>query len=133
MQFPFLSPSQSLWLLRATVALLIMAHAVMRIINGTVPSFGSFLESQGLPNGQLWVWAITATELVAGALLLAGRYVRWAAAALFFILAVGIVLIHRHLGWWVGEHGTGGSEYTVALMAMLVAAAATDRGSASRP
>ena len=42
------------------------------------------------------------------------------------IVAVGIYLIHRHNGWFVGEHGVGGSEYSVALLAMLLAIAAHD-------
>ena len=42
------------------------------------------------------------------------------------IVAVGIALIHRHNGWFVGEHGTGGSEYSVALLAMLLVIAAHD-------
>lgn len=52
---------------------------------------------------------------------------RWGAAVLFTIAANGIVLIHRQLGWFVGAHGTGGSEYSVALMVMLLVVAAADR------
>jgi putative oxidoreductase len=127
--FPFLSARHALLLLRVVTAALFMAHAAVRIADGTIPRFGGFLESKGFPAGVAWVWAITITELVAGTLLIAGRYVRWAASALFAIAAVGIVLIHRHLGWFVGEHGTGGSEYSVALMAMLVVVAATSSDS----
>jgi putative oxidoreductase len=48
------------------------------------------------------------------------------------ILLVGIALIHRHLGWFVGEHGTGGSEYSVSLLLALLVIAAADRSGADR-
>ena len=99
----------------------------MRIANGTIPQFGSFMETLGFPWGVGWVWAITVSELVCGTLLILGKYVRLATIPLFLIASTGIVLIHRHLGWFVGEHGTGGSEYSVALMVLLLVIAAGDR------
>ena len=36
------------------------------------------------------------------------------------VRSITIWLIHRHNGWFVGEHGVGGSEYSVALLAMLL-------------
>lgn len=125
--YPFLSLAQALMLARAGTALLFMAHAAVRVVNGTIPQFGTFLTSVGFPAGEVVVWAITVVELIAGTLLIANRYVRVAATALFAIAATGIVLIHRHLGWFVGEHGTGGSEYSVALMILLIVIAAADR------
>ncbi len=58
--------------------------------------------------------------------------VRYAVVPLLLIASVGIVLIHRHLGWFVGEHGTGGSEYSVALIFMLLVLAAGDRPAADK-
>jgi putative oxidoreductase len=52
--------------------------------------------------------------------------VRWAASGLALIAAVGILLIHWKNGWFVGEHGVGGSEYSIALLAMLLVIAAHD-------
>jgi len=110
-----------------------MAHASMRFVLGTILQFGVFMESQGFPHGRAWVLAITAYELGAGSLLLFNRGVRWAASGLAVIVATGIWLIHRHNGWFVGEHGTGGSEYSVALLAMLLVIAADDATRTSRP
>lgn len=107
--------------------MLFAAHAMTRIAKGTIPQFGLFMESVGFPFGIAWVWAITVAEIVAALLLIANRFVRPAATVLFVIAFTGILLIHRHLGWWVGEHGTGGSEYSVALIVMLVVVAAADR------
>lgn len=128
--YPFISLAQALMLVRIVTALLFMAHAAVRIANGTIPQFGKFMASVGFPAGEAVVWTITIVELIAGTLLILNRYVRVAATALFAIAATGIVLIHRHLGWFVGEHGTGGSEYSVALMVLLIVIAAADR---SRP
>lgn len=124
--FPWWPLPDALRLLRLVTALLFMAHASMRFVLGTIPQFGVFMESQGFPHGQAWVLAITFYELAAGSLLILDRGVRWAASGLAVIVAVGIALIHRHNGWFVGEHGVGGSEYSVALLAMLLVVAAHD-------
>ncbi len=126
-RYPFLSLEQALLVLRVATPLLFMAHAGMRIANGTIPRFGAFLETLGLPFGAPLVWAVSAVEIVAGVMVILGVQVRWAATALFVIAATGIVLIHAGNGWWVGEHGTGGSEYSVALILMLLVVAAADR------
>lgn len=129
--YPWWPVADALRLLRIVTALLFIAHASMRFVNASIPQFGAFMESQGFPQGQAWVLAITFYELGAGSLLLANRGVRWAASGLALIVAVGIWLIHRHNGWFVGEHGVGGSEYSVALLAMLLVVAAHDAERAS--
>lgn len=129
--YPFISLPESLVVMRVCVAALFMAHAVERIANGSIPGFGAFLERLGFPSGVAVVWAITAVEIVAGTLMALGWRARWMASALFVIVAVGILLIHRHFGWFVGEHGTGGSEYSVSLMVSLLVIAAADRPAAS--
>jgi putative oxidoreductase len=126
-KFPFLSLARAIGVLRVTTALLFLAHAVVRIVKGTIPQFAVFMESVGFPQPELVVLAITLSELLAGALLILNRYVRPASTILFTIAGVGIILIHRHLGWFVGEHGTGGSEYSVALMVALLVVASADR------
>lgn len=131
--YPWWPLPDALRLLRIVTALLFMAHASMRFVNDTIPLFGVFMESQGFPHGQAWVLAITVYELGAGSLLLLDRGVRWAASGLAVIVSVGIWLIHRHNGWFVGEHGIGGSEYSVALLAMLLVVAAHDAARASNP
>lgn len=130
--FPFINQRGALLLLRLVTPGLFMAHALVRIANNTIPSFSLYMQNQGFPWPTAWVWAITVAELIAGTLILLGRQVRWAASVLFTIAAVGILLIHRHLGWFVGEHGVGGSEYSVALMVMLVVLAAADRDGAAQ-
>lgn len=124
--YPWLGLNSALHLLRVTTALLFMAHAIVRVINNTIPQFTYFMDTHGFPHGVVLVWMITLYEICAGTLIVLNRGVRWAASGLAAIAAVGIALIHRHNGWFVGEHGTGGSEYSVALLAMLLVTAAND-------
>jgi putative oxidoreductase len=126
-KFPFLTLKQSLLILRIAVAVIFLAHAIVRICNGTIPRFGEFMESKGLPFGVAWVWGITAYEIAGGLLLLLGMYTRLLAAGFIVLLLVGIVLIHASLGWFVGEHGTGGCEYSVILIVALLVVAAEKR------
>lgn len=130
--YPWWPLPDALRLLRIVTALLFMAHASMRFVYDNIPQFAWAMEHvHGFHHGTLWVLAITAYELGAGTLLLLNRGVRWAASGLAVIVAVGIYLIHRHNGWFVGEHGVGGSEYSVALLAMLLVVAAHDAARAS--
>jgi putative oxidoreductase len=103
---------------------------VVRIVNDTMPQFAIYMGGLGFPQPLLWVWAITLVEIVCGSLMIVGIKVRWMALGLFAIAAGGIVLIHAKLGWFVGEHGTGGSEYSVCLILCLLVIAAAD---AERP
>jgi putative oxidoreductase len=124
-RFPFLSLPQSLTLLRMGVALLFVAHAAVRIyLPGSIASFSKFIELKGFPAGSAWVWAITIFEIAGGILLTLGIGTRWLAAGFIGLLIAGILLIHARLGWFVGEHGTGGCEYSAALiLALLVVSA----------
>jgi putative oxidoreductase len=124
--FPYITGRSALMLLRVSLAVFFMAHALVRIVHGTIPGFAGFLEDQGWPFGLAIVWAITALEIVCGTLLILNQYTRWAAAGLFFIAFMGIVIIHAKLGWFVGEHGTGGMEYSLSLMVSLLVIAAFD-------
>ncbi|MCU0646409.1 MAG: hypothetical protein MUF00_00320, partial [Gemmatimonadaceae bacterium] len=46
---PWPSLPHALLLLRVTVAGLFLAHAVVRVLHGTIPQFGAFLSRAGLP------------------------------------------------------------------------------------
>ena len=87
--YPFISLPESLVVMRVCVAALFMAHAVVRIANGSIPGFGAFLERLGFPSGVAVVWAITAVEIVAGTLMALGWRARWMASALFVSACTG--------------------------------------------
>ena len=125
-RYPFISLPTALLVLRVAVAVFFMAHAAVRVVNGSIPQFGAFLGQRGWPQGVLLVWGITAYVLIAGSLMALGWRARWMALGLFIIAAMGLVIIHWQFGWFVGEHGTGGMEYSLSLMASLLVIAAAD-------
>jgi putative oxidoreductase len=112
---------QALALLRIVVALLIGIHGVTRITHGGVGGFGDFLATQHVPLGHVVAWAITSFEIGGALCLLLGRLVVFVAPVHILILVTGIVMVHRHHGWFVVGGGTGGMEYSVLLIAALAA------------
>lgn len=125
--FPFLSVSQSIILLRVSLSFIFIMHAVFRITNGSIEQFGGFLESKGLMLGTFIVWCLTVFEIIGGIVFAIGYFKKVLAVAFILMLIIGIVLIHASLGWFVGEHGTGGSEYSFILIIAFLVVAANDR------
>lgn len=113
--------------MRVVTALIFVAHAVVRIIGSTIDHFGEFLDSKGFVFGILIVWILTIYEIVGGLLLAIGIFTRWLALGFIIIIFVGIIIIHAGNGWFVGEHGTGGMEYSFLLIAALIVIAAADK------
>ena len=114
-------PSRAIVWLRFVVAMLLAAHGVARWTQGGVPPFGEFLTGQGMPFGVAIAWAITVWELVAGLVLAAGRWVAPIAVVFIAILGTGIALVHAPNGWFVVGLGRNGVEYSVLLIASLLA------------
>ncbi len=126
-KYPFVSLPHALLILRVSVAIFFMAHAAVRIANGSIPQFAGFLGNKGIPFSLAVVWLITVYELAAGTMMALGCYTRCMTAGFIVIAAGGIVLIHAQLGWFVGEHGVGGMEYSLCLIVALLVIAAADR------
>lgn len=132
MNCPWVPLPTALVLLRVGTAGLFLAHAIVRVINDTIPQFAAFLGRSGFPEPVAVVWLITAVELVCGVLVVVGYKPRYTALGLMAIAVGGIAVIHAKLGWFVGEHGTGGSEYSVSLILALLVIMAEDAKGASR-
>lgn len=125
--FPYISFKTSLVILRLMTAVFFLAHAVVRISNDTIPQFAEFMGNLGFPAPVIVVWLITLVEIVGGIALMVGRYTRPIVFSFMAIVLGGIALIHWRFGWFVGEHGTGGSEYSVCLLLCLLVIAAADK------
>ena len=99
--------------LRITLGVMFIAHALLKYAVFTLPGTVKFFESLGLPGPLAYVvfWA----ELIGGVLILAGVYSRWVAAALIPIL-LGAAWAHAGNGW-VFSAPNGGWEYPVFLAA----------------
>ncbi|MCZ4242590.1 DoxX family protein [Pedobacter punctiformis] len=114
-------------MLRISTALIFIAHAVVRVYGGTIQRFGDYLNNKGFVFGVPMVWGITAYEVIGGLLLAAGYFCKWLSAGFILMLAIGIAIIHAENGWFVGEHGSGGSEYSAILIICLIVIAAADQ------
>jgi putative oxidoreductase len=125
-KYPFLTLNTSVVILRVIVALIFMAHAIVRLSWNTVDGFGNFLEQKGFPFGVAIVWVITLFEIIGGILLILGYFKKWIALGLIVMLAIGILIIHLDQGWFNGEFGTGGCEYSVVLIGALMVIASAD-------
>ncbi len=130
-KFPFITLNQSLIVLRVATAGMFLAHSIVRICNGTIPRFADFMTNKGFPMAMLIVILITIFETIGGVLLLLGYFSRWLALGFILLLLIGNVIIHLENGWFVGEHGSGGMEYSFELMFALLVIAAADREKAN--
>ncbi len=125
--FPFIRLSQMLIVFRIVVALLLVAHGVMRLSAGTVNGFGEFLNSKGFMIGPAIAWFLTSFEIVGGLIMAAGYLVKWIAAIFIIEIAMGIILVHAQNGWFVVGHQSGGAEYSVLLIFSLLVIAASGK------
>ncbi|MEM7415676.1 MAG: DoxX family protein [Gemmatimonadota bacterium] len=117
--------------LRVVVAGLLFVHGVARVSLGIVDDFGVFLTAVGIPLGAAVAWGATLFELVGGAVLASGRWVRPIAAVFTVELLAGIALVHGPEGWFVVGAGRNGMEYSVLLIVALAALAYADRSNAA--
>lgn len=115
----------SLSIVRVSVATLIFIHGAFRASHWdpNVIGFGEWLSSLGFPEGLYWAAAVTIYELIAPLFILARRFVTLAAIGHIGILALGMVLVHFPAGWFVVGAGRNGMEYSVLLLAGLIAIA----------
>jgi len=125
--FPFITATQARKLLRITVSVFLIAHGITRTYLGTVGGFGEFLNSKGLLIGGVLAWGVTIFEIVGGAGMALGYFVRWIAAIFIIELLMGIILVHAQNGWFVVGATQGGMEYSVMLIVSLVVIAAQDK------
>lgn len=104
-------------LLRVSLGIMFIAHALLKYVVFTLPGTMKFFESLGLPGPLAYV--TFAAELIGGLLILGGVYARWVALALVPIL-LGATWAHAGNGWLFNAPN-GGWEYP----AFLVVAALT--------
>lgn len=106
-------------MIRYATAAILLVHPVTRLIEHTVPVFGQWLGTQGIPLGTAVAYGVTCFELLSGAALLSRRCVVPACAVLIAILGMGIKMVHGPEGWFVVGGGRNGMEYSVLLIACL--------------
>jgi putative oxidoreductase len=97
--------------LRITLGVVMIAHALLKILVFTVPGTVAFFASVGFP-GAL-AYPVIAAELLGGAALVLGFKTRWAALGLVPVL-LGATFVHVPNGW-VFNAPNGGWEYPALL------------------
>ena len=95
------------FVLRLALGLMFVSHAALKYFVFTLPGTVQFFASLGLPAPL--AYATFAAELLGGALILAGVYTRWVAAALIPVL-LGATWAHFGNGWFFSVPN-GGWEY----------------------
>lgn len=98
-------------ILRITLGSMFIAHGLLKVLVFTLPGTAAFFESVGLPG--IMAYGVTAVELTAGVLLIAGVATRWVALATIPVL-LGAAWVHFPNGWLFTAKG-GGWEYPVFL------------------
>lgn len=116
-----LRPSTSIAVLRILMGLIFMSHAIIRLVDYSLPGFGEFLDSKGFPEGFYLAWAVTVFELLGGLLMVLRKFVTIFCIVEIVILLTGIVIVHSPNGWFVVGKTLGGVEYSVVLITVLAA------------
>jgi len=122
----YISQRHALIGLRIMIGIIMMAHGFQRLYYGTVGEFGGWLNSKGFVIGTTLAWSITLFELIAGAVLAAGFFVRWISIAWMLVIIPGIFMVHLQHGWYVVGPRTGGVEYSLLILTCLVVLASAD-------
>jgi putative oxidoreductase len=105
--------------LRASLGVMFIAHAYLKLAVFTVPGFEGFLGKVGLP--AFLAWPIILAELIGGVAILTGFYSRLVSIALLPVL-LGALFVHASNGW-VFNAPNGGWEYPAFLAVVAVAQA----------
>jgi putative oxidoreductase len=103
--------------LRASLGVMFIAHAYLKLVVFTVPGFEGFLGKVGLPT--LLAWPIILAEFAGGLAILAGFYGRLVSVALLPVL-LGALFVHAPNGW-VFNAPNGGWEYPAFLAVAALA------------
>jgi putative oxidoreductase len=103
-------------LLRASMGILFLAHAGLKLFVFTMPGTVGFFESIGYPGFMAYI--VVAAELLGGAALIVGIQVRLVSVALIPIM-IGAWLVHLPNGW-VFSAPNGGWEFPALWTILLV-------------
>lgn len=120
MKLPDLRVNYTFTLLRALTGIIFVTHGAARIFLWTVPGFGEFLNATGFPLGLPLAWLITIGEIIFGTCLAVGYKVRYCVIFHSIVILTGIFLIHLPQGWFTVGQSSGGVEYSLLLLAVLI-------------
>ncbi|MBI3709381.1 MAG: DoxX family protein [Proteobacteria bacterium] len=127
---PFDTTPYGALLLRVSLGVMFVAHALLKYLVFTMPGTVQFFVAVGLPGP--FAYVTVAAELVGGVMLILGIYARGVALALLPVL-LGALWVHSGNGW-LFTSANGGWEYPLFLtIAAGVQALLGDGAFAVRP
>lgn len=114
--------TNSTFLLRTAVAIILLTHSLPSIYTGDVNNFGNlYLNTVGFaPLGVPLAWAIKLSHIAAAICLLWDKFIKPAAIVTISVLLTGIVMLHFKEGWFVVGGGRNGWEYNFLLIVVLI-------------
>lgn len=120
----------ALTLLRVSMGVLFVAHALLKYTVFTMPGFAGFLGKIGLPAAL--AWPIFLAELIGGLMLIVGIQARLVSAALLPIL-FGALWVHLPNGWLFSAPNGGWEFVAFWIVASIAHILAGDGALALRP
>lgn len=106
--------------LRIVLCALLFAHGAYRLYDGKAPVLGDILAEQGMPAAHVMAYLVCLAE-TGGTLLLALRLLVWPVSLILIsVYFTGIMLFHRHNGFFVVGASEGGWEYSALIITCLL-------------
>lgn len=118
-----------LLVLRVAIGLVLLAHGIKHA-RGRDKTTAWFAGIGFRQPGLQW-FAVTATEIGVGVLLVAGALTSLAAAGTIAMMTVAFMSVHRYAGFWITARPDEGWEYVVTIAAAALALAIAGPGSVS--
>jgi putative oxidoreductase len=114
--------TNSNFLLRVALVIILLSHSIMSIFTGDVNNFGNlYLNQVGFaPFGVPLAWAVKLSHVAASFCFLFEKYIKPAGFITIFILIMGIVMVHFKEGWFVVGGGRNGWEYNFLLIVVVL-------------
>ncbi len=110
------------FLLRLSVAIILIMHSVPGMFNNGINEFGKFyLNEVGFsPLGVPLAWLIKMSHVICAILLLLNKFIKPAGIVTILILIIGIFMVHLKEGWFVVGSGRNGIEFNFLLICVLL-------------
>lgn len=115
-----LNPELGLAILRVVVGVIFVAHGAPKLLGGMEATAGMFAQ-MGIPAATAAAWFIALLESLGGLSLIFGFLVTPMAILLSLHMLTGIILVHAPNGFYVVGEGQGGVEFSLLLIAALLA------------
>lgn len=107
--------SLALLVLRTGVGAVMLAHGINHIFGGgKIAGTARWFESLGMKPGVVHAWLASLTEVIGGALLVAGLLMPLAGASVIGVMLVALITNHRGNGFFIFRPGEGW-EYVMTL------------------